>query len=1008
MRDKQRQVAYMAASVGEIGLDLVVNQKPFNKQMSGVTGLAKKAGAALAGAFALKQIVDFGKECVNLGSDLQEVQNVVDVTFPKMKQKVNEFAKGAASSFGLSETMAKKFTGTFGSMAKSFGFSEKESYKMSTALTGLAGDVASFYNLSQDEAYTKLKSVFTGETESLKDLGVVMTQSALDSYALANGYGKVTAKMSEQEKVALRYKFVTEQLTAASGDFLRTSDGWANQTRLLSLQFDSLKASIGQGLINVLTPVIKVVNSVLQKLTVLGSKFAELTGQAFGKQDASGTAESVDEISAAADNASSGVAGIGDAAKKSAKQAERATMSFDKFNKISSPSSDSSSGGAAAGGKEAASAPKADTPTKSGGGALDNLKKQFEATSKLFAKGFSLGAGNIGPAVQNIKKHLLSIGSSLKDIFTDKNVQAAVQKMILLWTINFGKTIGAITSIGATIAENLLGGIDLFFQANKDRVKQWLISMFNINGEIDTIRANFWVAVADIFSVFREYDAKLITADLISILWSGFSGTTELLGKIGRDILNLITQPIIDNKDKLKEAIRNTIKPVSSTIHTIAEAVQSTWDKIQAVYDNHVKPLIDSLAEGISGWMETVLDKYNEYIAPVLDKLSKRFKEVMDSHIKPAIDKVITTVGKWCDTLKNLWEKWLQPLVNWCIEKIVPVFAKVFEEAGEKIQNIIAGISDAIKGIGEAFSGICSIIQGIVDGDWSKVWSGVKETVSGILNSIKGYFSAAWNAIKLTFSPAIAFFKNIWSKIKDVFGKVKDFFSTTFSAAWTVIKTVFSLETAKEFFGKIWTGIKNSFGSVSDWFKDTFSNAWQKVKDVFSTGGKVFSGIKDGIADVFKTVVNKLISGINTVISVPFKKINDMLNTIHDVSILGAKPFSSLWDKNPLPTPQIPKLASGGYVKANTPQLAMIGDNRHQGEVVAPEDKMLEMARQAAELSGGTGMTAKVIELLEKIISILENLDLDVYVDGEKVSRNMVKHINRHTKQTGRLEIVIK
>ncbi|MFR3753578.1 MAG: hypothetical protein ACLTW9_17140 [Enterocloster sp.] len=112
----------------------------------------------------------------------------------------------------LSETMAKKFTGTSGAMAKAFGFSEQAAYEMSTTLTGLAGDVASFYNISQDEAYTKLKSVFTGETESLKDLGVVMTQSALDAYALANGYSKTTAKMSEMEKVALRYKFVQDQL----------------------------------------------------------------------------------------------------------------------------------------------------------------------------------------------------------------------------------------------------------------------------------------------------------------------------------------------------------------------------------------------------------------------------------------------------------------------------------------------------------------------------------------------------------------------------------------------------------------------------------------------------------------------------------------------------------------------------------------------------------------------------------------------------------------------------
>ena len=118
-----------------------------------------------------------------------------------MSKQIDQFAKNASTQFGLSETMSKRFTGTFGAMAKAFGFNEKAAYDMSTTLTGLSGDVASFYNISQDEAYTKLKSVFTGETESLKDLGIVMTQTALDSYALANGFGKTSANMSEMEQV---------------------------------------------------------------------------------------------------------------------------------------------------------------------------------------------------------------------------------------------------------------------------------------------------------------------------------------------------------------------------------------------------------------------------------------------------------------------------------------------------------------------------------------------------------------------------------------------------------------------------------------------------------------------------------------------------------------------------------------------------------------------------------------------------------------------------------------
>jgi hypothetical protein len=131
----------------------------------------KKLGKAIVAAGVIDAIVNFGKEAVELGSDLEEVQNVVDVTFKTMSDKVNKFAKDAQKSAGLSEKMAKQYVGTFGAMADSFGFTEQEAYEMSTALTQLTGDVASFYNLSQDEAMSKLKGVFTGETEALKELG---------------------------------------------------------------------------------------------------------------------------------------------------------------------------------------------------------------------------------------------------------------------------------------------------------------------------------------------------------------------------------------------------------------------------------------------------------------------------------------------------------------------------------------------------------------------------------------------------------------------------------------------------------------------------------------------------------------------------------------------------------------------------------------------------------------------------------------------------------------------
>lgn len=433
----------VATSVGEIGLDLVVNQNQFKTQMAGITGLAKKAGMALAAAFSIKKVADFGKSCLELGSDLAEVQNVVDVTFPFMTAQVDKFAQSAAKSFGLSETMAKQYTGTFGAMAKAFGFTEKQAYDMGTTLTGLAGDVASFYNITQDEAYTKLKSVFTGETESLKDLGVVMTQTALDAYAMANGFGKTTSQMSEAEKVALRYAFVQDQLTAATGDFTRTSDSWANQCRIMKLQFDSLKASIGQGLINLFTPALRVINAVIGKLAVLASAFKSFTELITGKKSSAqqiadaGNAASAGMNSAAesADNATKSTNKTASAAKKAAKEI-RSLMGFDKINKLDKES-DSSSKTSSSGGNTVPSTNFGSLET--GKNSLDKandsaakLAESFKKIWKPFEDAWKAEGKNTIAAAEyalnNIKKLGQDAAKSIASVWT--NGTAAVKNAL--------------------------------------------------------------------------------------------------------------------------------------------------------------------------------------------------------------------------------------------------------------------------------------------------------------------------------------------------------------------------------------------------------------------------------------------------------------------------------------------------------------------------------------------------------------------------------------------------
>lgn len=970
-----------ATSVGEIGLDLVVNQNQFKTQMAGITGLTKKAGMALAAAFSIKKVVDFGKSCLELGSDLAEVQNVVDVTFPSMTAQVDKFAQSAAKSFGLSETMAKQYTGTFGAMAKAFGFTEKQAYDMGTTLTGLAGDVASFYNISQDEAYTKLKSVFTGETESLKDLGVVMTQSALDAYAMANGFGKTTAQMSEAEKVALRYAFVQDQLTAATGDFARTSDSWANQCRIMKLQFDSLKASIGQGLINLFTPVLRVINAVIGKLAVLASAFKSFTELITGKKSSAqqiadaGNAASTGMNSAAesADNATKSTNKTASAAKKAAKEM-RSLMGFDKINKLDSKTdSPTSPNGNAVPSTDFGSLAQGDTVIDKTDKKMQGLINRCKKLADLFKKGFTIGFGDSDKKIESINNSIKNIGKNLKDIFTDKEVVNSANKCADSIALAFGKIAGSFTRIGLTFADNLLGGIDKYLENSKDYIKENLVSIFDVSSDIANMVGDFAVAIADILDVLSGDDAKAITGDIIGIFSDGFLGAIALGLKFVRDIANLVITPVIQNVDKIKTAFENILSPIRIVLDTLHQAVKNTFTKINDVYDEHIAPFLDSLAQGISDVVGTFLDGFNTYIAPVLKDLATEFDGTWKRHVQPALDGIMDLLGSVFDLLKVLWENLLQPLINWIVDNIMPILAPIIKSLGDKFLGLLTTVSDVIKGVTKILKGLIDFLTGVFSGDWEKAFGGLKEIVVGF----KTAFGATWDFIK----------DNILSK---VLSHLEGSFSPAWSLAFKGLKA--TAGALKDKLKDVFNDGKGYFNGILNFIDDKFLSKWKKawkaIKDTFT---KVFSAL----GSLAKKPINAIIDAFNSVI----KTINSLITKINSIKFTIDIPDwipgfgGSSWGFNGFSIPKmsyVPKLAQGAYVRPNTPQLAMIGDNMHQGEFVAPEDKLKEMAKQAVREAGGSGVTKEELESIvnRAVMRIVTALaEMGFYIDSEQVGR---------------------
>lgn len=990
------------------------------QSFNGLGSVVKKIGILIGGAFAIGKLAQFGKECVELGSNLTEVQNVVDVTFTTMSDKVNEFAKNAMTSAGLSETMAKRYVGTFGAMSKSFGFSEAQAYDMSTALTQLTGDVASFYNISQDEAYTKLKSVFTGETETLKDLGVVLTQNALDQYALANGYGKTTSAMTEQEKVALRLAFVQKQLSAASGDFIRTSDSWANQVRVMQLQLQSLKATVGQGLINLFTPVLRVINILLGKLATLANAFKSFTELITGKKSSGQTgtsgaglvgtdaiADTADQYGNAADNAeklADATNDTADATKKATKAAKGYLSPLDEINNYSTDkSADSSSkvpgttGGLADQMKDAVQnvdygkVAEGETVLDKMSKPLKKIIDRFKQLAKLIAKGFWDGLGDYEPIFDGIKKDLNSIWKSLKDIFTDPEVTKAANNFFDSFAYAIGQVAGSFARIGLTIAQNIIGGIEKFLKQNTQRIKNYLIDMFNIGSEIAQIGGNLAVAFADVFSVFGGETAQQITADLIGIFAEIGMVLTETAAKLGRDILNMIAQPFIDNKDILKSAIEGSLGVIETVTSGVLTVVQNLSDAISRLYDEHVKPFFDSIANGLSSIFGTLITGYNTYVLPVLQGLAEQFKGLLEGPLGDAILKIEAFLGKLIDSLKLLWESVLVPLINWIIANLLPVVAKIIDVVGTTAIKVLESLIKIIGDVADTLSGIIDFLVGVFTGDWELAWQGIKEIANGIWNLIKDIITGAWDTIKAVTKGALSIIKSIinaaWNAIKAVTSTVWNAIKKSLSNLWNSLKSTAStvFNAIKTKVASVWDSVKNKTSQVWENVTTFVSNKVEAIKNAITNK---FNAARDAVRSAFEGIVNFIKAPINQAISIvnnAVGMINNAIGGIESAFSFGPwtvpTPFGSKTIGFHATFPRIgtiPYLASGAVIPPRSEFLAVLGDQKKGNNLEAPESLLRQIVREESGKGQGDGNTYNVTvnasgrKLLDIIISEAE------------------------------------
>lgn len=790
---------------GSIRINTKIDSKGFNQGLNAITGSLKKLAGAVGVAFGVASLVAFGKQAVQIASDLTEVQNVVETAFGTMSSQVDAWAKNSIKQFGMSELAAKRMASTYMAMNAGMGLNGQGAADMAMRTAERAADISSFYNKSIDESDTMLKSIWTGETESLKQIGVVMTQTNLDAYALANGFGKTTQQMTQSEQVMLRYQYVMNQTRLAAGDFVKTQDSWANQTRILSEQWKQFLGIIGQGLIQVLTPALKFLNQMMGVLIQWAQTFTAITGAIFGKQQAqaNASAAAVGNVADASNAAADGQNALAGATKKAGKEAKGALASFDQLNVLERGAADAGAVGTgiAAGAGAAVSVPAMTGEIGADVKLSPNVQHVIDAF-KGFIDGLKVAAQPAKDAIHALWIELQRLGgfvwSGLQDFYND------FLKPVGTWVLG--------------------EGIPRLVNALKDGLSK--VDWEKINGALDRL----WKALAPFAVNVGE-----------GLLWLW----ENVFVPFGTWVMNDAVPAFLD-------ILSGAIGILDGVIQAVKPAVQWLWDHILEPQADLVRNLVAAALEGIADALTRISDWISSHQGLVQGmtvtvaaffaawKVVELLSFIQQSGGVVAALKSITTAIAG-GTLAKLKDKAETAALNVMYAKdfVVSIAKSTAALAKQAVQWTIETAkkiaSTAATWAHQAATLAATAATWLFNTAMTVLTSPITLVVAaiGALIAIVVLLVKNWDTVK---AKAI----ECWDKIKDAWDKVGNWFYEHVT------------EPIANFFTGMWEGIKKTFRMAVDW-----------IKKVFTSSVNSWISIIESFINFFIKGINVLVRGIN-------------------------------------------------------------------------------------------------------------------------------------------------
>lgn len=1000
----------MSISVGTINLGLNINQGTFNKQLSGIANGAKSTiGSAFGGvgkmvgvALGATAIAAFGKSCIDLGSDLNEVQNVVDVTFGSMAQDINDFAKTSITQMGMSETAAKRYTGTMGAMLKSSGLSTKQAADMSKTITQLSADMSSFYNLDSEEAFTKIRSGISGEIEPLRQLGINMSVANLEAYAMSKGITKAYQNMSQSEQTLLRYNYLLSVTKDAQSDFVRTQGAWANQTRILSEQFNVLKTTLGQALINMLTPVVKMLNTLILKLQVVAQQFKAFTESVFGDNASSGSFGSIpkdiESIGNNSDGASDSINGIGDASKDTAKKIKGLIGGFDEINTLTKNSDTEGLGDM--GNVTSPISPNIDT---------ENLSKVNQELNKMLADMFKPfqdawskeGQATIDSmkyAFTSIKDVIKSIGSSFKEVWTNGtgteiltttlhilqnifNIMGDINNaFIIAWESN---NLG--TQLIQSISDALLNVLRIIRDIGNSFIEVWN----NGTGiEFCTNILNLLKTIFDIIgSIAGAFDIAWKSNEtgtiLIQTIFNMLNSILELINNIGQTFVEVWNN---GTGVEINTLILQILTDIFGTINEITDAFSIAWES-----NNIGKQIIQGICDIITNLLtllHNMQESCREAWAVVGVPLATTFYEILNA--------IIGVIENLTGKLVEVWDNGGEHLYL----GIVKLAQKIFELVGYVITDFIAPFANGLIDIlAPAISFVLDVLGTFADYltnfiDWLlNDGKPVLDTIIIVLGSMAVAFGVVKAACTVfdTVKKGIDIFnglKNTISAAGGVMRLIPQVLGTILGPFGLVVVAVGALIAAGVLLYKNWDTIKKKASEIFGYIKNFISGICSKIGGFFNSMGTKIKSVINSIPGVFKKAFN----GLANIVKAPLNAVIKLFN-----SSLGSLKFDIPdwvpgFGGNSFGIPKIPLLAKGGIIEQ--PTLSMVGERGT--EAVVP----LENNTQGLDL-----LASKIMERMNGLgtnNNTSGDLTVELKMDGNKMGEVVIKAFRQMERKTGK------